>query len=135
MPLVSVTRLRIRAIRFLPIFFLHALRASRQARAADGNLAVEVLNDAKRTFWTCSLWKDQNAMRAFMSSGAHGRSMKRLAYWCDEGSVVHWEQASDALPAWDIAHERMQRDGRPSRVEHPSPAHQAFQIARPRISQ
>ncbi len=40
MPLVSVTRLRIRSPWYLPAFFFYTLRAAWQARAASGNMAV-----------------------------------------------------------------------------------------------
>jgi hypothetical protein len=132
MPLVSVTRLRIRSPWFLPAFFFHTLRATWQARAASGNQAVQLLPDAHRTFWTCTLWTDLQAMRAYVFAGAHRKSMKRLAHWCDEASVVHWEQDSMELPSWEDAHRRMQQEGRPSKVNHPSAAHLAYQIAPPR---
>jgi hypothetical protein len=129
MPLVAVTRLRIRSVRFLPLFLLHAVRSMRQARASAGMLRAEVFSDAARTYWTCSVWQDQQSMRAYMTCGVHGRVMKRLAHWCDEASVVHWEQDAAEMPTWALAHQRMQRDGRPSRVDHPSAAHRAFEIA------
>jgi hypothetical protein len=132
MPLISVTRLRIRSPWYLPAFFFHTLRATRQARAANGNGAVQLLPDAHRTFWTCTLWTDLAAMRAYVAAGAHRKSMKQLAHWCDEASVVHWEQNSADLPTWEVAHRRMQQEGRPTKVERPSTAHLAFQIAPPR---
>ncbi len=132
MPLVSVTRLRIRSPWYLPAFFFHTLRATRQARAARGNSAVRLLPDDHRAFWTCTLWSDLEAMRAYVSAGSHRKSMKRLAYWCDEASVVHWEQDSSELPSWDVAHRRMQQEGRPSKVNCPSAAHLAYQIDPPR---
>ena len=134
MPLVSVTRLRIRSPWYLPAFFFHTLRATRQARAASGNGAVRLLPDARRAFWTCTLWTDLESMRAYVSAGAHRKSMKRLAHWCDEASVVHWEQDSLELPGWDEVHRRMQLQGRPSRLDHPSAAHLAFQVAKPRFA-
>lgn len=132
MPLVSVTRLRIRSPWYLPAFFFHTLRATRQARTASGNQGVQLLPDAHRTFWTCTLWTDLEAMRAYVSAGSHRQSMKRLAHWCDEASVVHWQQESQKLPSWEVAHRRMQQEGRPSKVCQPSAAHLAFQIAPPR---
>ena len=132
MPLVSVTRLRIRSPWYLPAFFFYTLRATRQAREASGNKAVQLLPDAHRTFWTCTLWTDLEAMRAYVSAGAHRKSMKRLAHWCDEASVVHWEQDALELPDRDEAHRRMQEQGRPSKVDHPSAAHLAFRVAPPR---
>lgn len=131
MPLISATRLRIRSPWYMPVFFLQAFRSANQAKSAFGNQAVAVLNDARRTFWTCSSWASKDAMRAYMSSGVHQQVMRKLAHWCDEASVVHWEQDSSELPSWDVVHQRMQQDGRASRVTRPSPAHLAFQVPPP----
>jgi hypothetical protein len=57
--------------------------------------------------------------------------MPKLREWCDEASVVDWEQDDPQAPSWRAAHERMQRDGRISRVDHPSPAQESFTIPRP----
>ena len=53
---VSVTRLRIRSIRFLPAFLLHAWRSERQVRRSPGFEAGSLLPDGRRTFWTLTLW-------------------------------------------------------------------------------
>jgi hypothetical protein len=71
----------VRALRYLPAFSFNALRAARQAKTAPGNLAVSLLADANFGFWTRTLWNDQDAMRAFMLSGAHRRMMPRLLNW------------------------------------------------------
>jgi hypothetical protein len=55
MPFVSVTRLRVRALRYLPAFSFNALRAARQAKNAAGNLAASLLADARFAFWTRTL--------------------------------------------------------------------------------
>ena len=83
-----------RALRYLPAFSFNALRAARQAKTAPGNLAVSLLADSNFAFWTRTLWNDQDAMRAFMLSGAHRRMMPRLLNWCDEAAVAHWTQDS-----------------------------------------
>ncbi len=49
--------------------------------------------------------------------------MPRLMVWCDEASVVHWEQAETTLPTWAEADARMRAEGRPSKVRHPSSSH------------
>ena len=58
MPFVSITRLRIRALRLLPQFYFYAMRSSRQAKHAPGYLGGSLLADRKRTFWTMTLWRD-----------------------------------------------------------------------------
>jgi heme-degrading monooxygenase HmoA len=118
----------------MPLFLLAAFRSAQQAKAAPGNVAVAVLNDEHRTFWTCSAWSDDDAMRSYMSRDPHRSVMRKLAHWCDEASVVHWEQASRELPPWPVVHERMQYQGRPSRVEHPSESHLAFRVPAPDLS-
>jgi heme-degrading monooxygenase HmoA len=130
---VSITRLRLRSWRFMPAFIMQALRAAVQAKAAPGNLGVAILAEANRTYWTRTIWTDEDAMRAFIRSGVHRRVMVRLADWCDEAAVAHWSQATTDVPSWDDTARRLQRDGRPSAVNHPTPAHRNFQIAAPKI--
>lgn len=81
MPLISVTRLRVRSWRYLPGFAL----------------------------------------------------MVKLLDWCDEASVVHWDQQDATLPAWGEAYRRMVGEGRASKVRFPSAAHFAYQIPPPRL--
>jgi hypothetical protein len=133
MPFVSITRLRLRSWRFVPGFLWYALRSWRQARSAPGNLAALTLRDANLTFWTCTVWQDEAAMRAFMTSGAHRNAMGHLPEWCDEAAVAHWQQDTPEPPVWSEVHRRMQSDGRRSKVRHPSPAHQRFEIAAPQL--
>ena len=132
MPIVSVTRLCVRSWIFLPALFMRALRIGRQAKKAPGNLAVKVLNDRRRAFWTCTSWESEAAMRAFMLASPHGPAMRKLLEWCDEASTVHWSQPGAELPTWIEAHRRMQREGRMSKVNHPSEDHKRYVIAPPR---
>ena len=76
MPLVSITRLRVRSWRFLPMFFFYALRSTRQASRSDGNLATRLLRDRRHTFWTATLWTSDVEMKQFMLAGVHGRAMR-----------------------------------------------------------
>jgi len=133
MPTISVTRLRIRSWIYLPAFFLRSLRIARQAKRAPGNLAMKFLNDRRTTFWTSTSWESEAAMKAFMLAKPHGPAMRKLLEWCDEACLVHWTQPSPELPAWTEAHARMQREGRTSKVNHPSEDHRKFVIAPPRL--
>ena len=130
--LISVTRLRVRSFWFLPGFLSYSLKSANQARNSAGNLGVELLRDARNTYWTCSAWQDEAAMRAFLLAEPHKTAMGKLANWCDEASVVHWQQDTAELPDWQEAHRRMATQGRRSRVRHPSEAHQDFRIPAPR---
>jgi len=130
---VSITRLRIRSIRFMPGFAFHAIRSQRQVSRAPGFLAGALLPDQNWTFWTMTGWDSIESMRAYMMAGAHRAAMPKLADWCDEASVVHWEQTSDELPSWTEADERMRKDGRPSKIRHPGPQHQGLDFPPPRM--
>jgi hypothetical protein len=131
MPVVSVTRLRVRSVFFLPSFLFRAMRIGRQASKASGSLHVRVLNESRNVFWTSTSWESESDMRAFMIAAPHGPTMHKLLEWCDEAALVHWTQNSAELPSWSEAHRRMQSDGRRSKVRHPSEAHNKFEIAAP----
>lgn len=131
---VSLTRLRIRSIRFLPFFAVYAFRSVRQVSRAPGFKDGAVLNDRERAFWTMTAWDSQNSMRQFMNSGAHKKAMPHLLNWCDEASVAHWEQEDGILPSWTDAARRMRESGRASKVRFPSPEHATLIFAEPRTS-
>jgi len=116
----------------MPAFFIRSLRIARQAKNAPGNLAMKLLQDRRKTFWTATSWESEAAMRAFMLAAPHGPAMRKLLEWCDEAALVHWVQQSAELPSWPEAHQRMQREGRTSKVNHPSEDHRRFVIAPPR---
>ena len=119
---VSITRLRLRSFRIFPLFAWHTFRSLRQARGSDGCLDAQV-NNFDGAFWTLTLWRDSAAMRAFMLSGPHRKAMPRLASWCDEASLAHWE--TESMPSWQDAARRLGSDGRTSPLDHPSPTHAA----------
>lgn len=131
MPVVSITRLRVRSWRYLAPFAFQTLRISRQAATADGNLAMRLLRESRNTFWTCTIWSSDAAMKAFMHATPHGPTMRRLLDWCDEASLVHWSQDDAALPTWGEAHRRLEQSGRRSKVNHPSAVHDAHRFPAP----
>ncbi|MBL8643189.1 MAG: DUF3291 domain-containing protein [Rhodospirillaceae bacterium] len=124
MPVASVTRLRLRSLRYLPAFLYRALMALLQVRRADGCLAL-TLGRRGEAFWTVTVWRDENAMKTFMLSGAHAKAMPHLVNWCDESSTVRFEWPATVLPGWDEAMRRMADAGRITPIPHPSPAHAA----------
>ena len=104
MPLASITRLRVRSIRYAPEFLWRAFASVRQARNSAGCVAADVRREVKLVFWTRTLWRDELSMRAFMTSGAHRVVMPKILNWCDEASVTHWQQDSDDPPDWSTDH-------------------------------
>jgi hypothetical protein len=134
MPFVSVTRLRVRSLRYLPAFVVYTLRSLRQVKHSSGFQGGALLPDRKWTFWTMTSWKSQENMRSYITSGAHKSAMPRLLGWCDEASVVHWEQPEATLPSWAEADQRMRSGGRASKVRNPSPQHANLTYQTPRIT-
>ena len=134
MPLVSITRLRVRSLRYLPAFLLGSLRSAREAKNASGNLAVSVLSDVNLAFWTRTLWIDERSMRAFMFAPAHRRVMPKLLEWCDEAAVAHWLQDSLEPPSWPEVHRRLHQEGRTSKVDHPSVWQLRFEFPPPKTT-
>ena len=126
---VSVTRFRLRSLRFLPFFLLHANRTIAQIRKTDGFLAGAVQREADLVFWTMTVWRDEHAMRAYGASGAHRKAAPRLSEWADEASVGRWSQVGDNLPEWPEAVRRLREEGRPLTLRHPAPDHFEQQVA------
>ena len=72
-------------------------------------------------------------MKAFRGSGAHAEVMPRLVEWCDEAAYAHWSTADASVPSWPEAYEHLLKEGRLSRVAHPSGDHQARHFPEPRL--
>jgi hypothetical protein len=134
MAFVSVTRLRVRSIFYLPQFVVYAIRSSRQAQKSAGFLGGRLMRDTASAFWTLTVWTDAEAMEAYRTAGVHRLAMPKLLNWCDEASLTHWTQESASVPTWDEAYERMVKQGRSSKVKHPSPAQLTRQIPAPKPS-
>lgn len=134
MVFVSITRLRIRSWRFMPPFVIDTLKTLSQTKQAEGFLAGSLLADRKLTFWTMTLWRDQADMKRYMTSGPHLKAMPKLLGWCDEASVVHWNQDHATVPDWHEADRRMRNEGRPSKVREPSASHRDLSFDAPRTT-
>ena len=84
MPFVSVTRLRVKSIFFL-IPFMRANEASvKELKASVGLLKGKELIDKKLTFWTITIWENEESMKGFRGSFSHRNAMQHLPKWCDE---------------------------------------------------
>lgn len=123
MTVVSVTRFRVRKLRYLPLFMFHASRAISQARKAEGYVAGAVGRDADFAFWTMTVWQCEKSMVDYVASGAHRNAMPHLRDWGIEASALRWTQEGSVLPAWSEAEHRMRTQGRASNLRHPGPKH------------
>jgi hypothetical protein len=120
MPIVSVTRLHLRSVRFLPAFFWYSNKSARQAKKTVGNLGVNLRKTNGLAFWTLTMWQSPEAMRVFVLAYPHKEAMQKLPYWCDEAAFADWEQDSTQWPSWEEAAQRLGASGRLARVLYPS---------------
>jgi hypothetical protein len=128
---VSITRLRVRSIWFLPLFGLHATRSATQAMKSEGIVNFDTRVEDPFTHWTKTVWKDEPAMKSFRNSGAHQLAMRILARICSEASYVRWQQENPDVPTWEDAHKALLESGRQSKLKNPSLFHLAGNTAPP----
>jgi len=132
MAFISITRLRLRSAWYLLPFIIHAQRSGKQLASQSKFLRGKTLLDKHLTFWTMTIWNNIADMREYTNTDAHKKAMPKLQDWCDEASIVHWEQVGDDFPDWQDAYQKMLAEGRASKVKYPSANHAAIQVPPPR---
>ena len=122
MPFVSVTRLRVKSLFFL-FSFMRANEASvKELKCSDGLLMGKELIDKKLTFWTITIWEDEESMKKFRGSLSHRKAMQNLPKWCNEASYHHWFQEKNECPNWTTISDKLFSEGKLSKVRNPSNA-------------
>ena len=124
MPVIVVTRLRLKDPALLDEFFTAAVAAIEQAQKSDGNLGADALADAGNAWWSVSAWTGRRPMQAFVDAEPHAGISKRLDHFCDEATFVDWEQDSPHLPDWQTSWRHLTADGKVAELTHPSDANQ-----------
>ena len=104
---VSVTGLRVLPGQRLR-FHWHAFRSIIQARSAAGNTFADA-RTRNGVQHTLTVWRDREAMRAYMVSGAHLKAMKAFRK-IGHGKVVGYE--ASVVPSWDEALARWDSEAR-----------------------
>lgn len=127
MPVLSVTRLRVRALRFMPGFLLYTYQSKRQLSRSPGFLGGALANAPALTFWTTTAWTDDESMKRFRDTDWHKAAMPKLLDWCSEASLARWTQETPDLPDAVAMLNRIRTIGRISKVRHPTPGHAAKQ--------
>ena len=76
---VMASRLPLKAHRYIPGFLRDTLRIRRQLARTEG-LVAYALNAqlARKTFWTYSVWIDQESLDAFAGADPHRAIIQRL---------------------------------------------------------
>jgi len=122
MSFVSVTRLRVKSIFFL-FPFMRANEASvKELKSSSGLLNGKELIDKKLTFWTITIWEDEESMKRFRGSLSHRNAMQNLPKWCSEASYHHWIQEENECPNWTTISDKLFSQGKLSKVRNPSNA-------------
>jgi hypothetical protein len=124
MPIIVVTRLRLRDPAYQDAFFAGAVASLEQARSSDGNIGADVLADDNDVWWTTTAWQERESMRAFVSREPHLGTMARIDDWCDEATFADWEQSSPDLPDWQTSFRRLIADGQVASLTHASDANE-----------
>lgn len=123
MPVVVVTRLRLKDPALLDDFFTAAVATLEQAKSSAGSLGADVLADANNVWWTVTAWQDRVPMRAFVAAEPHRATMARLEHWCDEATFTDWEQATADLPDWQTSYRHIVDEGQVATLTQASDAH------------
>lgn len=124
MPVIVVTRLRLKSPAVLDEFFTDAVAAIEQAQQAAGNLGVDALADAGNVWWSVSAWQERGQMRAFVRGQPHLSITARLDRFCDEATFVDWEQDGPELPDWQTSWRHLVADGYAAELTNPSASNQ-----------
>jgi hypothetical protein len=105
---VSITGLELKGVWHAPCFWWHAIRSMQQARAADGNLYADT-RTINGVHHTLSVWRDEQAMRAYLISGPHRKAM-RAFHSIATGKTLGF--TADQRPDWTEVHDLWQTKGR-----------------------
>jgi hypothetical protein len=131
MPVIVVTRLRLKDPEFFDEFFAAAVAVVEQAKSTDGNLAADVLADENGVYWTRTGWIDRVPMQDFVGREPHLSTMAHIDDWCDEGTFVDWEQDGRGLPDWQTSFDRLVADGQIASLTHGTEAHRTRSFPAP----
>ncbi len=134
MPVIVVTRLRLRDRAFFDEFLANAVAVVEQATNSEGNLGADVLAEANNTFWTATAWQERALMNAFVGAEPHRSTMSRIDGWCDEATFIDWEQAGAELPSWQAGYVRLIAEGESANLTDPTDAHQTRAFPAPVMS-
>jgi hypothetical protein len=120
MVFISITRLKVKSIFYLPQFLRVNEASANQLIKTKGFLAGKELVDARLTFWTLTMWESDVEMKSFRNSIPHRKAMQKLPHWCSDASYFHWTQNEAILPSLKEASEKLLKQGNLTKVRNPS---------------
>jgi hypothetical protein len=135
MPILAMTRLRLKSPWLLPRFLYLNEFAVAQLRKAPGFLRGKLLAEPNLAMWTASLWNSEESMREFYLAGAHKLLMGRLNEFGCEAIAGHIGYDSAELPSWQFVHEQLRKAGRfNGGLSEPSESHRNRTVAGPKFT-
>jgi quinol monooxygenase YgiN len=121
MPIVVVTRLRLRDHTLVDEFFAVAVALLEQAKSSPGVLKTDALADENDVWWSLSGWESREAMRSFVETDPHLSAMAQIDHFCDQATFVDWQQEGAELPDWQTSYDRLVADGESATLSNASP--------------
>jgi len=105
---VMATRFLLSRHRHIPAFVRSTQPIWRETRRSDGLLGYSLDADlTRRTFCTLSLWRDSDAVGAFVRSEPHTLLIAQTRPWMAGSTFLTWTVLGTQLPMnWEQVHER-----------------------------
>jgi heme-degrading monooxygenase HmoA len=97
---ISITYIKVRSIRKMPLFMKHVSRINRQLRQSEGIIDSRLRGGFARNY-TLTAWESKAAMQRFRKQGAHLDAMRAISHVSNEYASCHYE--ADTLPDWKEA--------------------------------
>lgn len=112
MPILAITRLKLKSLSMMPKFLFENEAAVKQIRIAKGFLTGKTLAEPNRGMWSATLWDNEENMRNYYTTAAHLALMPKLVEYACEAATTHIPYPGDTLPSWSFCHEQLMEKGR-----------------------
>jgi hypothetical protein len=107
---VMASRLPLARYRDIPAFLRASLDIRRQLAKSDGLIGYGLeAHFLRRTFWTLSVWRDDDALARFAHADPHNRHVARIRPHMNSSTFVTWAVPGAQLPVtWTQARQRVE---------------------------
>ncbi|MFF2286665.1 hypothetical protein [Peribacillus butanolivorans] len=82
----------------LPIFFIHTIKSIIQSKKAEGIVHSSFEKEGWITYWTLTVWENEDCMKEYRNNGNHLKAMKISRKIADQLEKINWED--DNIPNW-----------------------------------
>ena len=103
---ISITRLEVKGILWLPLFMIHASRSVREGQASKGLIHMETWKGKGLVFHTLTVWEDERKKLAFVRGKAHLIAMKMTSKMARSARSLHYE--GEAIPTRGSAERQLE---------------------------